>query len=54
MRDIVSETIEAIDQSVKAISDREGKYLTFSLAGEEYGIPMSRLSITARQPMKHW
>ena len=26
------------NQSVKTISDREGKYLTFSLAEEEYGI----------------
>jgi purine-binding chemotaxis protein CheW len=27
-----------IDQGVKAARDWEGKYLTFSLAGEEYGI----------------
>ena len=27
-----------IDQAVKAAADREGKYLTFALAGEEYGI----------------
>jgi purine-binding chemotaxis protein CheW len=27
-----------IDQAVKVIGDKEGKYLTFSLAGEEYGI----------------
>ena len=26
------------DQAVKAAADREGKYLTFALAGEEYGI----------------
>ncbi|MDP1989625.1 MAG: chemotaxis protein CheW [Syntrophales bacterium] len=26
------------DQTVKAAADREGKYLTFALAGEEYGI----------------
>jgi purine-binding chemotaxis protein CheW len=26
------------DQAVKLMADREGKYLTFSLAGEEYGI----------------
>ena len=26
------------DQAVKAVADREGKYLTFALAGEEYGI----------------
>ena len=27
-----------IDQTAKAIDQRDGKYLTFSLAGEEYGI----------------
>ena len=27
-----------IDQAVKVISNKEGKYLTFSLAGEEYGL----------------
>jgi purine-binding chemotaxis protein CheW len=27
-----------MDQAVKSMADREGKYLTFSLAGEEYGI----------------
>src|SRR5512136_2237528 len=27
-----------LDQAVKAIANREGKYLTFALAGEEYGI----------------
>ncbi|MHB9097789.1 MAG: chemotaxis protein CheW [Syntrophales bacterium] len=27
-----------LDQAVRAIADREGKYLTFALAGEEYGI----------------
>jgi purine-binding chemotaxis protein CheW len=26
------------DQAVKVIADREGKYLTFALTGEEYGI----------------
>ncbi|MFO7568393.1 MAG: chemotaxis protein CheW [Smithellaceae bacterium] len=29
---------EVINQAVKAMTDKEGKYLTFSLAGEEYGI----------------
>lgn len=29
---------KVIDQAVKAISAKEGKYLTFNLAGEEYGI----------------
>ena len=27
-----------VNQEVKTITEREGKYLTFSLAGEEYGI----------------
>jgi purine-binding chemotaxis protein CheW len=29
---------QLVDQAVRAIADREGKYLTFALAGEEYGI----------------
>jgi purine-binding chemotaxis protein CheW len=29
---------ERVDQAVKAMVNREGKYLTFVLAGEEYGI----------------
>ena len=32
------ENVTAVDQVVKAVSEREGKYLTFTLAGEEYGI----------------
>jgi len=27
-----------MDETIQSIADREGKYLTFSLAGEEYGI----------------
>jgi purine-binding chemotaxis protein CheW len=34
----MAEFAEKMDQAVKAMSEREGKYLTFSLAGEEYGI----------------
>jgi len=30
--------IRTMDQAVKAMANREGKYLTFVLAGEEYGI----------------
>jgi purine-binding chemotaxis protein CheW len=30
--------IKTMDQAMKAMVDREGKYLTFTLAGEEYGI----------------
>jgi purine-binding chemotaxis protein CheW len=32
------ENVAVMDQVVKAVSEREGKYLTFTLAGEEYGI----------------
>jgi purine-binding chemotaxis protein CheW len=34
----MTELTKTYDQAVKAMKDREGKYLTFSLAGEEYGI----------------
>jgi purine-binding chemotaxis protein CheW len=34
----MTELTKTMDQAVKAMVDREGKYLTFSLAGEEYGI----------------
>lgn len=34
----MAEFTKTFDQAVKAKADREGKYLTFSLAGEEYGI----------------
>jgi len=34
---------EIINQTVKAVSDREGKYLTFSLADEEYGIGILKI-----------
>ncbi len=30
--------VGTMDQAVKAMVNREGKYLTFTLAGEEYGI----------------
>jgi purine-binding chemotaxis protein CheW len=33
-----ADTAEAMDQAVKAAGNLGGKYLTFSLAGEEYGI----------------
>ena len=33
----MSEVEEKIDQAVKAMGAKEGKYLTFTLAGEEYG-----------------
>ena len=37
-RDQMEETAKTMDQAVKAMASREGKYLTFCLAGEEYGI----------------
>ncbi len=33
----MSELESKMDQAIKAMAEREGKYLTFSLAGEEYG-----------------
>ena len=34
----MAELAKAIDQTGKGMANKEGKYLTFSLAGEEYGI----------------
>ena len=34
---------ETMDQAVKAMADREGKYLTFTLASEEYGIGILKI-----------
>ena len=34
---------EVIDQAVKVIADRKGKYLTFILANEEYGIGILKI-----------
>ena len=34
---------KTIDQAVKAMVDREGKYLTFTLAEEEYGIGILKI-----------
>ncbi len=34
----MAESAREMARAVKAMNDREGKYLTFSLAGEEYGI----------------
>jgi len=39
----MSETAEKMDQTVKAMADKEGKYLTFTLADEEYGIGILRI-----------
>ncbi|RLB89678.1 MAG: chemotaxis protein CheW, partial [Deltaproteobacteria bacterium] len=34
----MAELAEKMGQAVKVMADREGKYLTFMLADEEYGI----------------
>jgi purine-binding chemotaxis protein CheW len=34
----MTEQTKILDQAVKVMADKEGKYLTFNLAGEEYGI----------------
>ena len=39
----MKETAETMDQTVKAMTDKEGKYLTFSLANEEYGIGILKI-----------
>ena len=39
----MAESVETIDQAVKAMADREGKYLTFALADEEYGIGILKI-----------
>ena len=39
----MTELVETMDQAVKAIADREGKYLTFTLAEEEYGIGILKI-----------
>ena len=35
--------VETMDQAVKVIVEREGKYLTFTLAEEEYGIGILKI-----------
>lgn len=39
----MAELEKKMDQAIKAIVDREGKYLTFSLAEEEYGIGILKI-----------
>lgn len=39
----MSQEKEKISQAVNAMADKEGKYLTFSLAGEEYGIGILKI-----------
>jgi purine-binding chemotaxis protein CheW len=39
----MEESLEIMDQAVKAMEEKEGKYLTFSLAQEEYGIGILKI-----------
>ncbi len=39
----MAEDKEIMDQAVKAMTEREGKYLTFSMADEEYGIGILKI-----------
>ena len=39
----MAKILETMDQAVKAMADREGKYLTFTLAEEEYGIGILKI-----------
>jgi len=39
----MTEATEVINQAVEKMSDREGKYLTFTLAHEEYGIGILKI-----------
>jgi len=39
----MTEIAKTIDQAVKSMTTREGKYLTFALAGEEYGISILKV-----------
>ncbi|MBW1780318.1 MAG: purine-binding chemotaxis protein CheW [Deltaproteobacteria bacterium] len=39
----MSEETQAMNYAVKAMSDKEGKYLTFTLAEEEYGIGILKI-----------
>ncbi|MBW1888216.1 MAG: chemotaxis protein CheW, partial [Deltaproteobacteria bacterium] len=39
----MAELAEKMDQAVKAMAEKEGKYLTFSLANEEYGIGILKI-----------
>lgn len=39
----MTDLAETMDQAVRAMADKEGKYLTFTLAGEEYGIGILKI-----------
>ena len=39
----MAKLVETIGQAISVMADREGKYLTFALAGEEYGISILKI-----------
>lgn len=39
----MTDTVNTMDQAVKQMAARKGKYLTFSMAGEEYGIGILKI-----------
>ena len=39
----MEEAMQAADRATDVIPDREGKYLTFTLGGEEYGIGILKI-----------
>jgi len=39
----MAQSVEVMDQAVKQMADRQGKYLTFTLAEEEYGIGILKI-----------
>lgn len=50
----MKEAEEIVNQARKSGTDREGKYLTFSLAGEEYGIGILKVKeIIGMMPITH-
>ena len=44
----MTQVVQTMDQAVKAMTDREGKYLTFSMADEEYGIGILKVKENVR------
>ncbi|MGQ9696218.1 MAG: chemotaxis protein CheW [Thermodesulfobacteriota bacterium] len=39
----MNQVLTSVNQAIKEITNREGKYLTFSLGGEEYGIGILKI-----------
>jgi purine-binding chemotaxis protein CheW len=39
----MAELTETMDQAVKAVADKDKKFLTFTLANEEYGIGILKI-----------